>query len=102
MGCVWCSKLDSDELSVCFLLQAANYLDIKGLLDVTCKTVANMIKGTVYQNFFLCSSLVSKIGGIYKISFKNVKCSVLFGQSLMQSTVKCHWQMGFTVKSRET
>ena len=27
------------------ILQAANYLDIKGLLDVTCKTVANMIKG---------------------------------------------------------
>lgn len=27
------------------LLQAANYLDIKALLDVGCKTVANMIKG---------------------------------------------------------
>jgi len=28
-----------------FLLQAANYLNIKNLLDLTCQTVADMIKG---------------------------------------------------------
>lgn len=28
-----------------FLPQAANYLNIKSLLDLTCLTVANMIKG---------------------------------------------------------
>ena len=27
------------------ILKAANYLDVRGLLDVACKTVANMIKG---------------------------------------------------------
>lgn len=30
------------------LLQAANYLNIKGLLDLTCQTVANMIKGQCF------------------------------------------------------
>jgi S-phase kinase-associated protein 1 len=35
-------KLEADLSN---LSQAANYLDIKPLLDVGCKTVANMIKG---------------------------------------------------------
>jgi len=37
--------LKVDQGTLFELIQAANYLDIKGLLDVTCKTVANMIKG---------------------------------------------------------
>ncbi|XP_065365405.1 S-phase kinase-associated protein 1-like [Calliphora vicina] len=37
--------LKVDQATLFELLLAANYLDIKGLLDVTCKAVANMIKG---------------------------------------------------------
>ncbi|KAB2603199.1 SKP1-like protein 1A [Pyrus ussuriensis x Pyrus communis] len=34
-----------DQNTLCDLIMAANYLDIKGLLDLTCQTVADMIKG---------------------------------------------------------
>ena len=37
--------LKVDQETLFELILAATYLDIKGLLDVTCKTVANMIKG---------------------------------------------------------
>ena len=37
--------LKVDQGTLFELILAANYLDIKGLLDVTCKTIANMIKG---------------------------------------------------------
>ncbi|GBM42394.1 S-phase kinase-associated protein 1 [Araneus ventricosus] len=37
--------LKVDQATLFELILAANYLAIEGLLDVTCKTVANMIKG---------------------------------------------------------
>jgi len=42
----WDQEFLRVEQAILFdMILAANYLDIKGLLDVTCKTVANMIKG---------------------------------------------------------
>ena len=37
--------LKVDQRALFELMLAANYLDIKGLMDMTCKTVAGMIKG---------------------------------------------------------
>lgn len=36
---------DVDQATLFQLMMAANYLDIKALLELTCKTVANMING---------------------------------------------------------
>jgi len=37
--------LTKDKATIFGIMQAANYLDVKGLLDICCKTVANMLKG---------------------------------------------------------
>jgi len=44
--CSWDADfLKVDQGTLFELILASNYLDIKGLLNVTCKSVANMIKG---------------------------------------------------------
>ena len=43
------SFLRVDQGSLFELILAANYLDMKGLLNVTCGTVANMIKGKTVE-----------------------------------------------------
>lgn len=44
--CSWDQEFcQVDQPTLFELILASNYLDIPGLLDLTCKTVANMIKG---------------------------------------------------------
>ena len=43
------SFLRVDQGTLFELILAANYLDMKGLLNVTCGTVANMIKGKTVE-----------------------------------------------------
>ena len=45
---------DLDQDTLYELILAANYLDIQGLLNVTCATVANMIRGHVGSKSAIC------------------------------------------------
>lgn len=59
-------------------VQAANYLNIKGLLDLTCQTVANMIKGesvemmTTVQQVY-CRAAAS-VQGLFRVCWQHVYC----------------------------
>lgn len=42
------------------MILAANYLDIKPMLDLTCRTVAEMIKGMTFSRFLPCLIFLGK------------------------------------------
>lgn len=46
------------------MLQAANYLNIKGLLDLTCSTVAQMIKGKTPEEIRKTFNI--KVGDLFR------------------------------------
>ena len=57
--------LKVDQRALFELMLAANYLDIKGLMDMTCKTVAGMIKG-----MYLMSLTTTKFVFMFYIDYK--------------------------------
>ncbi|KAE8769919.1 SKP1-like protein 1B [Hordeum vulgare] len=48
-----------DQNTLFDLILAANYLDIKGMLDLTCQTVAEMIKGKTVEEIRKCFNIVN-------------------------------------------
>ena len=53
----FCAKQNQDDIFG--LIQAANYLDIDDLLDVTCKAIANMIKGKTTEEIRTLFNIVN-------------------------------------------
>ncbi len=70
----WDAEFMNVDMELLFsLVMGANYLDIKGLLDLACKTIANMIKGHSPDEV--------------KEKFKIPEDSLLFKKAQMASTI---------------
>ena len=66
------------------LILAANYLDIKSLLDLTCAKVASMIKGKNTEEIralpalWVLARLVLAVGGLLFVSFHELLCHGMY------------------------
>lgn len=76
----WDQKFaDVDQATLFELILAANYLDIKPLLDLTCKTVANMIKGKtpeqIRKTFNIKNDFTPEVHRFYSMRRRRKRCA---------------------------
>ena len=53
------SFLKVDQATLFELIRAANYLDMKGLIDITCRTVVNLMKGKAVEELRQCFNITN-------------------------------------------
>ncbi|KAG6820858.1 hypothetical protein H0H93_010685 [Arthromyces matolae] len=84
----WDQKFITVDQEMLFeIILAANYLDIKPLLDVGCKTVANMIKGKTPEEIRKLFNIVNDFTPEEEPEAYLILCNLSFSASALSSSV---------------